>query len=139
MTEPSTLSVVRNRAAIAEELRRLLPRMEGLRSAKPLPLGLPVIDRCLPQGGLALGGMHEIVPEAGHTPAAFGFIVAVLASCLPASTAGKGKLFLVMPRYGFRAGGRPHGHGLDALGLDPGRLILVETAHRKETLWAVEE
>ena len=48
-------------------------------------------------------------------------------------------LILVMPAYGLRAYGRPYGHGLNALGLDPGRLILVETTHRHETLWALEE
>ena len=35
--------------------------------------------------------------------------------------------------------GRLYGHGLSALGLDPARLILVETAHRRDTLWALEE
>ncbi|MGO9048501.1 MAG: ImuA family protein, partial [Xanthobacteraceae bacterium] len=29
--------------------------------------------------------------------------------------------------------------GVCGLGLDPARLILVETAHRRETLWALEE
>jgi protein ImuA len=51
-------------------------------------------------------------------------------------------LFFIVPTYGlrpYRPHGRLHGHGLNALGLDPGRLILVETAHRKETLWAMEE
>jgi protein ImuA len=51
-------------------------------------------------------------------------------------------LFFIAPTYGlrpYRPHGRLHGHGLSALGLDPGRLILVETAHRKETLWAMEE
>ena len=43
-----------------------------------------------------------------------------------------------MPRYGLSPG-RLHGHGLGALGLDPARVILVETAHRKDTLWAMEE
>ncbi|MGH7246855.1 MAG: ImuA family protein [Pseudomonadota bacterium] len=46
---------------------------------------------------------------------------------------------MVMPAYGFREYGRPYGHGLSALGLDPTRLILVETAHRRDTLWAIEE
>jgi len=49
-----------------------------------------------------------------------------------------GKLFFVTPCYGLSPG-RLHGHGLNALGLDPRRLILVETAHRKDTLWAMEE
>jgi protein ImuA len=169
MTPPPALSVMRNRAAVAEELRRLLPRMEGFRSAKTLSFGLSVMDRYLPQGGLACGALHEVVPERGGTPAAFGFIVALLASCSPPPCGeglgvgvvrsragvvasalppdpphpppqgGREKLFLVMPRYGLREYGRPHGHGLNGLGLDPRRLILVETAHRRETLWAMEE
>jgi protein ImuA len=43
-----------------------------------------------------------------------------------------------MPRYGLGPG-RLHGHGLNTLGLDPTRVILVETAHRRDTLWAMEE
>jgi len=45
----------------------------------------------------------------------------------------------VLPTYGQRRHGRPSGHGLNALGLNPSRLILVETAHRKDTLWAMAE
>ena len=134
MTPPTALSVMRNRAAVAEELRRLLPRMEGFRAAKPIPFGLSAIDRYLPQGGLAGGALHEVVPEEAATPAAFGFVVALLARLSRTSP-----LILVIPAYGLRDYGRPHGHGLHALGLDPNRLILVETAHRKETLWAMEE
>jgi hypothetical protein len=217
MTQPTAEIVMRNRAAIAEELRRLLPKMEAVRAAKPIPLGLAAIDRNLPQGGLACGALHEIVPEAGATPAAFGFLVALLgrlSSPLPcdkataccrdqishraqqnSSSPCKGEdrwgsaasrqaptsqmeadcaahdfhieqaardphpdpppfrgreraipqqsrtppFFLVLPTYGLRDYGRPYGHGLRALGLDPSRLILAETAHRKETLWAMEE
>jgi protein ImuA len=134
MTPPTALSVLRNRAVVAEELRRLLPRMEGLRAEKPIPFGLPAIDRYLPQGGLAGGALHEVLPEEGATPAAFGFVVALLARL-----SQTGPLLLAIPAYGLRDYGRPHGHGLRTLGLDPSRLILVETAHRKETLWAMEE
>ena len=35
--------------------------------------------------------------------------------------------------------GRPYGHGLNALGLDPGRLVLVEAGDDKQALWALEE
>jgi len=51
-------------------------------------------------------------------------------------------LFFIAPIHAlrpYRPHGRLHGHGLNALGLDPTRLILVETAQRKETLWAMEE
>jgi protein ImuA len=169
MTQPTAQSVLRNRAAVAEELRRLLPKMEGFRSARSIPFGLAAIDRHLPQGGLSCGALHEVVPEAGATPAAFGFLVALLVhisfppACgermgvgrrlagvhaltpppdpppYPPPQGGREKILLVLPTYGLRDYGRPHGHGLNALGLDPRRLILAETAHRKDTLWAMEE
>jgi protein ImuA len=183
MTQPTAQIVMRNRAAVAEELRRLLPKMEGVRAAQPIPFGLAAIDRHLPQGGLACGALHEILPEAGATPAAFGFLVALLARISSPPPCGEGsgvgvgrfhvdvhalklprapppnppptsmhsgarkrgpgggreKLFLVLPTYGLRDYGRPYGHGLRALGLDPRRLILAETTQRKDTLWAMEE
>jgi protein ImuA len=118
------------------ELRRLMPRMEEQRKA--LPFGLAAIDSHLPDGGLTCGALHEVVPAAeGCVAVAFGFIAAVLALFSRPCP-----LVFVMPAYGlrpYRPHGRLHGHGLNALGLDPGRLILVETAHRKETLWAMEE
>jgi protein ImuA len=119
------------RAAL-EELRRLLPGAGNIHST--LPFGLPAIDSHLPQGGLSCA-LHEIVPEtAGTLSAAFGFVVAVLSRLPPGRP-----LFLVMPAYGQRDHGRLCGHGLNGLGLDPVRVTLVETAHRKETLWAVAE
>jgi len=144
MTQPTTQSVVRSRAAVAEELRRLLPKLEGVRPVSSIPFGLSAIDRHLPQGGLSGGALHEIVPEAGATPAAFGFLSALLARIsFPAAFSSAHShtrpLLLVLPVYGLRDYGRPHGHGLNAFGLPPHRLILVETAHRRDTLWAMEE
>src|SRR6202166_5226094 len=78
MTEPTALAAARNRAAVMAELRRLMPRMGEQR--KPLPFGLGTIDSHLPDGGLACGALHEIVPAAESCiAAAFGFIAAVLA------------------------------------------------------------
>jgi protein ImuA len=134
MTQSAALSMVRNRIAVAQELRRMLPKMEGFSASPTLPFDLSAIDCCLPQGGLACGALHEVVPEQGSTALAFGFIVALLAR-LPRTH----PFFLVTPAYGLREYGRPHGHGCQGLGLEPGRLILVETAHRNETLWALEE
>ena len=68
---------VRNRAALMEELRRLLPGVAEAR--KTLPFGLSALDSYLPNGGLACGALHEIVPEPRSIPATFGFIVAILA------------------------------------------------------------
>jgi protein ImuA len=44
-----------------------------------------------------------------------------------------------MSARGLAGYGRPHGHGLNGLGLDPARVILVETADERQTLWAIEE
>jgi protein ImuA len=139
---------VRNRAVLMEELRRLLPGVAEARET--LPFGLSALDSYLPDGGLAYGALHEIVPEPHSIPATFGFIAAILARItfstssprgggLYAGGNARGPLFLVAPTYSFREYGRLHGHGLRALGFDPARLILVETSHRKETLWAIEE
>jgi protein ImuA len=136
MNPPVTrFAMSKSRAAVAAELRDLLPCLEGFRPAKTLPFGVPALDRHLPDGGLACGGLHEVVPEEGGTAAAFGFLVALLAR-LPKEAR---PLFFVMPGYGFSPYGRLSGHGLSALGLDPARLIVVETAHRRDTLWVLEE
>jgi protein ImuA len=181
MTKPTAHAVAQNRAAVMAELRRLMPRMGEQR--KPLPFGLGTIDSHLPDGGLACGALHEIVPAAESCiAAAFGFIAAVLTRISSPPPCGEGlgvgvgrfcknvdaftsphdphpslptrgreqraasprahPLFFIAPTYAlrpYRPHGRLHGHGLNALGLDPARLILVETANRKETLWAMEE
>jgi protein ImuA len=134
----AALSRSQNRAAVMHELRRLLPACEGSHkegSYKILSFGLAALDDHLPEGGLACSALHEVVAESERAlPAAFGFIVAFLARI-----ASPTPLIFILPAYGRRQHGGLSGHGLNSLGLDPGRLILVETAHRKETLWAVAE
>jgi protein ImuA len=133
MLEPSALSVSPLRAAAIAELRRLLPGNDGMRKA--LPFGLGALDSYLPDGGLAAGALHEIVPEnEGAITAAFGFIAAILGRLSCAYP-----IVVVMPRHSRRQYGRLYGHGLNGLGLNPARLIVVETAHRKQTLWALAE
>ena len=121
----------RSRADVVQDLRRLLPRLErAAAETRALPFGVPALDSYLPQGGLAFGALHEVAPEhEADEPAAFGFVTALLGG-LP-----QGPVCLVFTR---RKPGRPHGHGLNTLGLDPGRVILVETDD-KQALWAMEE
>jgi protein ImuA len=133
MIERTVFSVRAQRAAVIAELRRLLPGNKGI--GKILPFGLAAFDSCLPEGGLAAGALHEVVPESEvASAAAFGFIVAILASLSRVSP-----IIVVMPGHAWRRYGRLSGHGVCSLGLDPARLILVETAHRKQTLWAMAE
>jgi protein ImuA len=129
-----TFTGARNRAAVMEELRRLLvPVKENGKGT--LAFGLAALDSHLPEGGLSAAALHEIVPETtGAHAAAFGFIAAILAR-LPQTR----PFIFVTPAYGQNRYGRLSGHGLNGLGLDPARVILVETAHRKESLWALAE
>jgi protein ImuA len=144
------------RAAIVDELRRLLPRMERRAgAARALPFGLDALDAHLPQGGLTLGALHEVAPHVhGDTPAAFGFLVALLARFLAPehdpekwtpvfgkdhAPMHKRPVLLVASSRTLAEHGRPHGHGLQRLGLDPARLILVETKNERQALWAMEE
>jgi protein ImuA len=140
MTELATLSKIPNafprtwsRSAIVHELRQRLPMHESLHKA--LPFGLAAVDSHLAEGGLAGGALHEVVPAMHRAlPAALGFVAAFLARLFSPSP-----LVFIMPVYARRQHGRLSGHGLNALGLNPARLILIETAHRRDTLWAMAE
>jgi protein ImuA len=124
-----------HRAEIVDELRRLLAQQGVAAEARPLPFGLPAIDDHLPQGGLAGGALHEVVPETrDDIPAAFGFVAATLSRIRPGAP-----LFLVTSPCGLATFGRPYGHGLNSLGLDPARVILVAAPNATQALWAMEE
>jgi len=118
-------------------LRRLLPCLESNGGpTRVRAFGLDALDCHLPHGGLATAALHEVAPhQHGDTPAAFGFLVALLARFLPITR----PLLLVASHRALADHGRPHGHGLQQLGLDPARLILVETRNDAQTLWAMEE
>src|SRR6266566_1108534 len=161
-----SLSLIPDRAAILARLRGLLARQAGWREDvnATLPFGLVAFDSHLPNGGLACGALHEIVPTTqAALPAAFGFVVAILARlsssygagladgertdahCLPHGFQNgppygtERRIVFVMPAHALRQRGRPSGHGLKSLGLNPRRAILVETAHWQDSLWALVE
>jgi protein ImuA len=136
MPPDTTLPSLR-RAEIVADLRRHLARLEGVSIGEEsgLQFGLPELDDHLPHGALAFGAVHEIAPaNEADLPAAFGFLLALLAR-MPGHT----PLLFVLSSKKLARCGQPHGHGLNQLGLDPARLILVETANETEALWATEE
>lgn len=125
------------RKAAVLALRQQLARLEGVPrdETRALPFGVLALDRHLPHGGLAFGTVHEIAPATeADMPAAFGFLLALMGR-LPGGT----PLLFVRTARKFARNGNPHGRGLQALGLDPARLTLVEAADDTETLWATEE
>ena len=83
----------------------------------------------LPGPGLACGVLHEVAAAAhGDRPAAFGFLFALTAAALRSRPAPP----CSSPRGGRSLDfGTPYGHGLAQLGLDVGRLLIVETQHRQ--------
>jgi len=93
-----------------------------------LPFGDPRVDGCFADGGLPLGGLHEIAAdgiEAETGAVAAGFLTALLTR-LP------GHLVWIAPQADLYA------PGLLTYGLDPGRLVLVQTRTNDETLAAME-
>jgi protein ImuA len=126
----------RSRREVVDDLRRLLPRLESLSSEKRIfSFDLPLLDKHLPRGGLASGVLHEVTcMDDGDMPAVLGFVTALL-NLMP--RVGP-VLFIASPRS-LANFGRPYGHGLNDLGLDPARLILVEAENETQTLWALQE
>ena len=124
----SSTSSVPDRAAALAELRLLLTRQPGWPQTSQVKLSfdLAALDCHLPNGGLTCGAFHEVVPATQVAlPAAFGFVVAVLARFgVNFSEAARNKqIIFVMPDHGSRQCGRLSGHGLNGLGFDPAREI----------------
>lgn len=125
-------------SALRRRIRALeTPSTEGEDgAARRLRFGVPAIDNGLPWGGLALGGVHEIIEaeDSAGGGAALGFCAALLARlsaaggavlwCQRGSSAGRGELYAP---------------GLAGFGLDPSRLILVRARNDDDLLWAMQE
>jgi len=139
-TEQSEPSFHPEEGTRVANLRRRIAKLETCVSrAAPslLGLGVPEIHRHLPGPGLAGGVLHEVIaatPE--ETPAALSFLLALMCLALKPKP---GLAVLVAAQRAFDQWGALYGHGLDRLGVDPGRLILVTARTDKEALWAIEE
>jgi protein ImuA len=117
----------------SEGLAALRHRLEALErgAGAVLPFGCAAIDRTVPQGGLALGALHEVAgtgsdEEDGAIAAAF--LAGILARLAPER-----------PVLWCLAAGDLYGPGLAACGLGPERLILARAQGERAVLWAMEE
>jgi len=114
--------------ALLHSLRAQLHALAPRARHGVLRFGDARIDGCFAEGGLALGALHEIAAdgiEAETGAVAAGFIACLLAR-LP------GTLVWIAPQTDLFA------PGLLSLGLDPGRLVLVQTRDDDATLAAME-
>jgi len=126
------MSTAPNLIALQDRIRRI-ERPNALRHGV-LPFGVAALDQALPNGGLALGALHEIVgsgvdEEDGAAPAGF-------AAGIAGRIAGGDGLGVVL--WCLRHGDL-YGPGLAACGLDPTRIALVRTARDDDILWTLEE
>jgi len=129
-------------------LRRQIERLEASSAYRPygvheprgahtgLSFGDPEIDGLFPDGGLAWGS-HQIAGSAGDPAAARAFAAFLLARWFAGRP--KAQALIVQEASALREGGGAYGPGLHALGLDPGRLILVQARDGTEVLRLINE
>jgi protein ImuA len=126
----------------AERIAALRRAVEGLQSipARETPEHVTAavgasLAPGLPGPGIVGGRLNEAVAAQIDRPAVFGFLFTLTAAALQARA---GPAVFVAVRRTLDCG-TPYGHGLSQLGVDVGRLILVETDTDKDALWALEE
>lgn len=133
MREAGAAGTAEDRRSVISTLRDALGRQASALPGEALPFGIAHIDSGLPGGGLGLGRPHEIAPESeGDEAAALGFTLALMARHL---SRVDGDALLVIGR----GHPTPYGHGLAGLGLDPGRLLILEVENDTDAYRAVEE
>lgn len=90
-----------------------------------------------PLSTLHQAGLHEIKPHAYRdTPAGLGLALSVIADI---QRQGPGAVLWCMTQRHAQEWGRPYGPGLFKAGLDPARVLIVETRTADEAAWALEE
>lgn len=118
-----------------DALALLRESMRDVRGAETavLPFGIDALDERLAEGGLALGGLHEVsaaTPTLTDDAAATLFSVGIAAR----AAAGSGRRVLwALTRFDLYA------PGLEQAGLDPATLLFVEAKDDKDVLAVMED
>ena len=118
------------------QLRHDVAALDGQLAAARLPLGVDSLDSAL-AGGLALGRVHMLCGRPGHDGALTGFAVALLRRILMRVDAAAPIVWC--PAAAGGGAGMLHAAGLAALGLDPGRLLIVDSPSPGARLAALED
>ena len=117
-------------------LRREVAAIDGRLATARLPLGVESLDSAL-AGGLALGRVHMLCGRPGHDGALTGFTVALLRRIL--AQADEAAPVVWCPAAAAGGSGMLYAAGLAALGLDPGRLLIVDSPSPGARLAALED
>lgn len=121
-----------DRKLTVDRLRARIAKLEkgGVSaSAAVLPFGIPAIDGKLPEGGLALGALHEVAGGAA------GVVDGAAAACFTAGVAARtaGQVLWCVARQDLFA------PGLEQAGLPASRIIFVEAGDDQAVLACMEE
>lgn len=143
-SQPAVLDALRRRIAAIE--RRPLqfddrqPADTAEAAHRAWRLGVADIDDALPGGRLAADGLHDIRPQAFQDgAAAAGFALTLLTRLPSGEGQTQGPVLWCQNRRCARSFGHLYGPGLVAFGLDPARLIVLQTKRDRDVLWAMEE
>ena len=117
-------------------LRREVAAIDGRLATARLPLGVESLDSAL-AGGLALGRVHMLCGRPGHDGALTGFAVALLRRILAQTDEAAPVVWC--PAAAGGGSGMLYAAGLAALGLDPGRLLIVDSPSPGARLAALED
>ncbi|MEK9551965.1 MAG: hypothetical protein VW446_01830 [Alphaproteobacteria bacterium] len=117
-------------------LRREVAAIDGRLATARLPLGVESLDSAL-AGGLALGRVHMLCGRPGHDGALTGFAVALLRRILAQTDEAAPVVWC--PAAAAGGSGMLYAAGLAALGLDPGRLLIVDSPSPGARLAALED
>ena len=128
--------LLRRRIAALEARDGPLPGLPAEWGKAGAPASAQDFFEALP-GALAPGGLSEIVPARPCDAAAAAGFASVLALCAVAPRAASA--VWIAEDMAAREIGLPYAKGLEALGLDPARLIVARTHDPRETLWTMEE
>ena len=139
------------RAERFRTLRRDVAGIEGWAGAARLSLGVESLDSAL-AGGLAPGRGHLLSGRPGHDGALTGFTIALLRRVLAHvdgarandsrsndSRADASAPIVWCPAAAAGASGMLYAAGLAALGIDPGRLLIVDSPSPGQRLAALED
>ncbi len=131
---------VHHRRTQFHQLRRDVATLDGQSRSSRLPTGVESLDSAL-AGGLAMGRVHMLCGRPGHDGALTGFAVALLRRLLadgPANESATGPI-VWCPAAAGSGSGMLYAAGLAALGLDPGRLLIVDSPSPGQRLAALED
>ncbi|GIR33533.1 MAG: hypothetical protein CM15mP46_5280 [Alphaproteobacteria bacterium] len=124
-----------------ENLKTQIAGIDGRISRQFMPLAVDSLDSAL-SGGLALGRVHMMCGMMQAHGAVSGFVTALLmrlvAHLSAVGTTSVGPI-VWCPASSLGGAGMLYGHGLAALGLDPARLLIVDTPHPSHRMAALDD